>query len=73
MALWSRKCTKRGSLAASCVVALVFSVGLSAAIGDVPPDFSLTDVNATSATSGESVSPRDYLQQVSGWYFGHAT
>lgn len=36
-------------------------------------DFSLTDVNATSATFDEPVSPRDYLSKVSGWYFGHAT
>jgi len=43
------------------------------ATGDVPMDFSLTDENATSLTSGEAVSPRDYLEVVSGWYFGHAT
>ncbi len=36
-------------------------------------DFSLEDVNATSSTVGQAVSPRDYLQKVSGWYFGHAT
>jgi hypothetical protein len=37
------------------------------------PDFSLSDVNATSATIGMGVSPRDYLGQVSAWYFTHAT
>jgi len=37
------------------------------------PDFSLTDVNPNSPTSGQAVSPRDYLEQVSAWYFGHAT
>lgn len=37
------------------------------------PDFSLPDVNATSPTFDTAVSPRDYLQAVSGWYFGHAT
>jgi hypothetical protein len=37
------------------------------------PDFTLTDVNSGSATANEGVSPRDYLQQVSGWYFGTAT
>jgi hypothetical protein len=37
------------------------------------PDFSLMDVNATSASYQQQVSPRDYLQQVSAWYFGHAT
>ncbi len=37
------------------------------------PEFALPDVNTTSATYGEIVSPRDYLGQVSAWYFGHAT
>jgi hypothetical protein len=36
-------------------------------------DFSLMDVNTLSPTSGEPVSPRDYLCKVSGWYFGHST
>jgi hypothetical protein len=36
-------------------------------------DFSLPDVNETSATFGLAVSPRDYLKKVSGWYFGHST
>ena len=37
------------------------------------PDFTLTDVNPTSPSADEAVSPRDYLQRVSAWYFGHAT
>ena len=37
------------------------------------PDFSLTDVNPASPTNEQAVSPRDYLQQVSAWYFGHST
>jgi len=37
------------------------------------PDFALVDVNSTSPTAGTEVSPRDYLQKVSGWYFGHST
>lgn len=37
------------------------------------PDFSLTDVNQTSATFDTPVSPRDYLEKVSAWYFGHAS
>ncbi len=41
--------------------------------GAAQPDFHLTDVNASSDTSGQAVSPRDYLEQVSAWYFGHAT
>jgi len=36
-------------------------------------DFALVDVNSTSSTYQQAVSPRDYLKQVSGWYFGHAT
>lgn len=40
---------------------------------DPLPNFSLLDVNPTSATAAQPVSPRDYLQQVSAWYFGHAT
>lgn len=37
------------------------------------PDFALVDENAASTTYQKSVSPRDYLGQVSAWYFGHAT
>ena len=37
------------------------------------PDFSLPDVNANSARHRELISPRDYLGQVSAWYFGHST
>ena len=33
------------------------------------PDFELTDVNPNSSSSSSSVSPRDYLGQVSVWYF----
>lgn len=36
-------------------------------------DFSLPDVNPNSALFETNVSPRDYLGQVSGWYFGHGT
>ena len=37
------------------------------------PDFAVTDVNPASPRKDQGVSPRDYLQQVSAWYFGHAT
>jgi len=37
------------------------------------PDFSLIDVNPNSATYNQPVSPRDFLQQVSAFYFTHAT
>ena len=36
-------------------------------------DFSLIDVNPNSATYNQPISPRDYLGQISAWYFGHAT
>ncbi|HMR79779.1 MAG TPA: hypothetical protein PKD61_31945 [Polyangiaceae bacterium] len=39
----------------------------------IVPDFALVDENAASTTYQTSVSPRDYLGQVSAWYFGHAT
>lgn len=47
---------------------------LSAAEGEPSPmpDFSLVDQNTTSPTYGQNVSPRDYLEQATGWYFGHA-
>jgi len=38
-----------------------------------PPDFALEDVNPTSESFGSTVSPRDLLESVSGWYFAHAT
>ena len=37
------------------------------------PDFGLMDVNTTSPTYQQAVSPRDYIGQVTGWYFGHST
>lgn len=36
-------------------------------------DFLLVDENPGSPTYGLALSPRDYLEQVSGWYFVHAT
>ncbi len=40
--------------------------------GQLAPDFKLYDTNPNSARSGATVSPRDYLLQVSGYYFGDA-
>ncbi len=37
------------------------------------PDFSLEDVNPTSDTFGQLVSPRDHLSKATAWYFGHST
>ena len=41
--------------------------------GGVVPDFKILDVNPNSSAYGDSVSPREYLGQISCWYFGHAT
>ncbi len=46
---------------------------LAEAEGLQVPDFSLQDVNPASATFNRAVSPRDYVGQVSAWYFGHAS
>jgi len=61
---------KRAFLAA-LLLAAACSSGSSTA-GPVP-DFLLMDVNDTSPTFDQEVSPRDYLTKVSGWYFGSAT
>lgn len=36
-------------------------------------DFALEDVNPTSQTAGQLVSPFDYAGQTSAWFFGEAT
>jgi hypothetical protein len=37
------------------------------------PDFTLTDLNPDSATTGSPISPRDYVDKISAWYFTHTT
>jgi hypothetical protein len=39
----------------------------------IVPEFALLDVNPTSATFEQLVSPRDHLERASGWYFTEAT
>lgn len=39
---------------------------------EVLPDFRLEDVNNKSLRFRQTVSPRDYLFQVTGYYFGAA-
>jgi len=41
--------------------------------GEPNEDFSLNDVNSTSATFGQAVSPSDFRGGVSAWYYGRAT
>ena len=36
------------------------------------PVFELVDENANSSTYRQTVSPQDYVDQVSGWYFTEA-
>jgi hypothetical protein len=64
-------CTLRASDALAASEAS-YSVVLAEQDATVP-DFGLVDTNTLSPTSGEPVSPRDYLCKVSGWYFGHST
>lgn len=47
--------------------------GKAAAVPTIMPDFSLQNVNPNAVPTGNMVSPRDYLGQVSAWYYGHAT
>jgi hypothetical protein len=42
-------------------------------IGQIAPDFNLTDVNQNSASYNQAASPRNYLTKASAWYFGHST
>jgi hypothetical protein len=58
---------------ATDVVGNTRTQGVVVDVGGLAPDFSLTDANSTSPTYTQGVSPRDYVQQVSGWYFTYAT
>jgi hypothetical protein len=51
------------------VLPLAFAVTVSA---QQAPDFRLRDVNPNSSRANALVSPRDYVLQVSGYYFGAA-
>lgn len=51
-------------------IAWLGSVAAEAA--EVVPDFRLADVNTNSTRKAGIVSPRDYLFQVSGYYFAEA-
>ncbi len=42
-------------------------------VGEVPPAFSLPDVNAASPTFGTDVAPSQWASFVTPWYFGWAT
>lgn len=44
--------------------------GSAEAEGEAAPDFGLVDVNPASPMYNQTVSPRDYLGEVSVWMFG---
>lgn len=55
-------------------VAIVAGSCVAPARGQMMPDFHLPDVNPGStrnAVTAVPVSPRDYLHQVTAWYFAH--
>jgi len=49
------------------------SLAVSVRSATVAPDFHLEDVNDDSVRFDTIVSPRDYVLQVTGYYFGHAS
>lgn len=53
----------------------LIALGLVVPVIAVEPiaDFSLPDVNPTSPRFEQMVSPRDYLHQVTAYYFGAST
>lgn len=56
-----------------CVDPLDKAVDPTEQIGEQLSDFSLEDVNSTSETVGSYISPRNYQEMASAWYFGHST
>lgn len=73
------KAARSRSTLSAALLMLAISVGCGDDSPSVAPsdphaaDVALLDVNPNSVTSGQSVSPQDYLGSVSAWYFGHAT
>jgi hypothetical protein len=53
------------------IALLLLGCGAARATGPVP-DFQLVDQNTNSVRHGQVVSPRDYIMQVSGYFFGNA-
>jgi hypothetical protein len=74
---------RRPRAAGACALALAACLALLGCGHDQPlqptplsglaPDFSLSDVNPNSASTGKLISPRAEMGSVSAWYFGHAT
>jgi hypothetical protein len=67
---------KNRGLLAVVVSALCVAFAGSAAQGQEVANFSLPEINTTSlrrAVTAEPISPRDYLHQVTAWYFASET
>jgi hypothetical protein len=62
------------SIAVACSPKGDSAVGVSVEAGSpVATSWALSDVNPTSPTFEQVVSPADLIGQVSVWYFGHST
>jgi hypothetical protein len=59
--------------AACALLATACPKGPGLDTGELVPDFAIEDVNASSVSFGELVSPRDFEGIASAWYFGHAS
>ncbi len=53
-------------------LAAIAAVALMSCDDGLVPEFDLVDENPASPSYLETVSPRDYIGQVSAWYFGNA-
>jgi len=80
----TEKAMKRGTRRTLGLAVVLLCAALASACKDASPtatndgpvmaaNFSLEDLNDSSKTSGQAISPRDYLGSVSAWYFGHST
>lgn len=55
------------------IAAAAVLLSLPSRASEPVPDFRLPNVNPNSPRGTNTVSPRDYIQQVSAYYFGDAT
>ncbi|MCB1098618.1 MAG: hypothetical protein KDN22_23805 [Verrucomicrobiae bacterium] len=62
-------CSRPTRLRLASLASLIASTALVAQ-AEPQPEFSLPDVNPGSARSGQVISPRQYTQQITVWYFG---
>jgi hypothetical protein len=65
-----KKFRRSKSIFTAPAVGLFWLAGLAGLSAEPVADFSIVDVNTTSPRYDTAVSPRDYLHQVSGYYFG---